>query len=163
MLNRGLQILAVHRLEQIALRPQFDRLLGVSEIAVSANDQVISCDVLFPCVRHQRQSVHIGHADIGNDELDAVLAKQLQRFNAIPCAVNAVRLERELAHHSLQAVADMLLIVHNQHIDQLLPSPQIDLFPRQPYRDACIGARYAINGKAAALAVVQLQPFVHIL
>ncbi|MNI61602.1 hypothetical protein D3C73_1168830 [compost metagenome] len=52
VLDRSLQILPLHGLEQVALRPEAYRFLGIGEIAVAADDQVIYFNVLLLGMGH---------------------------------------------------------------------------------------------------------------
>ncbi len=74
------QLVELEGLGQVVVGALADRLDGAVDGTVRGHDQHRPLRLQEPRLRHQRQAVHLGHAQIGDQRVEALLGEQRQRL-----------------------------------------------------------------------------------
>ena len=110
-----LELVHVHGLEQVFRHTQPDGLLRIVKLAIAGDDDRVKRADGAPLAQHF-QPVHIGHADIGDDDIRA------QRFDLGQALLSGGSLADDHAvdfrpvHFVLQSPADQVFILHQQNL-----------------------------------------------
>ena len=110
------ELVLVDRLQQIAVDLQADRLLGVVEVRVAAQDEHVHGIARLPDRLDELQARHARHPYVHDQQIRAVNGDFAQRVLAVRGRIDHRVAQRFPIDQRPQSFADRRFIIGNQHV-----------------------------------------------
>lgn len=123
LLAGGLQrldhIRPCQRLQQILIHVQGDGLTGILKVTVAAGDNDFGFRQLTADDPAERQAVHKGHTDIGDQDIRLHPAQHGKRHFAVRCVTHKLKAVFFPGDHIPKPLTDNAFILSNKHFQQI--------------------------------------------
>ena len=117
-----LQVRPPDRLQDVVLHPQADGLLGVFEIVEPGQDVEIGLTGRLTSPAHRLQTVHAGHADIHQGQVEVGAADGLHQPEAVAGFHHVVGPDAQVRQKHADGPADQKFVVGNQNFHDIVSS-----------------------------------------